>query len=85
MSFIMETVPMKTITVRELKAHWSAVEAQVRNGETFEVLNRGKPAARIVPAPPRRIVQWDDHLASALAVGGKSAEETVQEDRNHRW
>ena len=85
MSFIMELVAMKTITVRELKAQWAAVEAQVRNGETFEVLNRGKPAARIVPALPRSIVQWDDHLTTALTVGGKSAEETVREDRNQRW
>jgi prevent-host-death family protein len=44
---------MKTITVREMKARWSEVEAQVRNGETFEVVNRGRPTVRIVPTAPR--------------------------------
>lgn len=76
---------MKTITVREMKAHWAEVEAQVREGETFEVLNRGKPAARIVPATPRKVLKWDDHLATAIPSKGRSAEETVRADRDHRW
>lgn len=76
---------MKTISVRELKARWAAVEEQVRAGETFEVLNRGKPTARIVPAVPRGIVQWEDHLATALPGRGHTAEETVRADRDGRW
>ncbi len=76
---------MKTIGVRELKAHWAEVEKQVQDGETFEVLNRGRPTAYIVPARPRRVVKWDDHLASALPSSGKSAEETVAADRGGRW
>ena len=76
---------MKTITVREMKAHWSEVEAQVRDGETFEVINRGRPAVRIVPATPRRILVWDDHLATAISSAGRSAEETVAADREGRW
>lgn len=68
-----------------MKAQWAAVEAQVRDGETFEVLNRGRPAALIVPAAPRRILKWDDHLATAIPAGGRSAEETVREDREPRW
>lgn len=76
---------MKTITVREMKAHWSEVEAQVRNGETFEVINRGRPAVRIVPTTPRRILVWDDHLATAIPSSGHSAEDTVAADREGRW
>jgi len=76
---------MKTITVREMKAHWSDVEAQVRDGETFEVINRGRPAVRIVPAIPRRILVWDDHLATAIPAAGRSAEATVTADREGRW
>jgi len=76
---------MKTITVREMKAHWSEVEAQVRDGETFEVINRGRPTVRIVPAAPRRILVWDDHLATAIPSAGRSAEETVDADREGRW
>ena len=76
---------MKTITVREMKAQWAVVEAQVKDGETFEVLNRGKPAALIVPATPRKILKWEDHLASAIPSGGRPAEEVVREDRSQRW
>jgi len=76
---------MKTISVREMKAHWAEVEAQVRNGETFEVVNRGRPTVHIVPAQPRRILHWDDHLATALPASGRSAEQTVAADREGRW
>lgn len=76
---------MKMISVRDLKAHWAEVERQVRRGETFEVLNRGRPAAMIVPARPRPVLQWDDHVATAVANQGLSAEETVRRDRDGRW
>ena len=76
---------MKTISVREMKAHWADVEKQVHCGETFEVLNRGKPAVRIVPALPRRVLKWDDHLATALPAKGKSSQETIRADREGRW
>ncbi len=72
---------MKTITVREMKAHWSEVEAQVLVGATFEVTDRGRPTARIIPAEPRPILQWDDHLATALPASGRSSEETIAADR----
>lgn len=76
---------MKTISVRELKAHWADVERQVREGETFEVLNRGKPAAMIVAPRPRRVVRWDDHLATAITIDGRSSEDTLRDDRDGRW
>lgn len=76
---------MKTITVRDMKAQWAEVEAQVRNGETFEVINRGRPTVRIVPAAPRRILVWDDHLATAIVSSGRTAEQTVAADREERW
>jgi prevent-host-death family protein len=76
---------MKTISVREMKAQWSEVEARVRAGETIEVLNRGRPSVRIVPAAPRRILVWEDHLATAIPGSGRSAEETVAADREGRW
>ncbi|MCF3651608.1 type II toxin-antitoxin system Phd/YefM family antitoxin [Synoicihabitans lomoniglobus] len=76
---------MKTITVREMKAHWSTIESQVRDGETFEVVNRGKPTVHIGPATPRRILKWDDHLASAVPVSGRSVATTIEADREGRW
>lgn len=76
---------MKTMSVREMKAQWSEVEARVRAGETIEVLNRGKPSVRIIPAAPAKITKWDDHLATAIPGGGRTAEETVAADREGRW
>lgn len=76
---------MKIITVRDMKAQWSEVEAQVRNGETFEVINRGRPTVRIVPAAPRRILVWEDHLSTAILSSGRSAQDTVAVDREGRW
>ena len=76
---------MKVISVRDMKAHWADVEKQVRNGETFEVLNRGRPAALIVPPRPRKVLAWEDHLATAVPSRGRSAEEIVEADRKGRW
>ena len=79
---------IKTVSIREMKAHWSEIEGQVREGASFLVLNRGKPAARIVPAAPREVLVWDDHLATAITADrgpSASAEETVRADREGRW
>jgi len=76
---------MKTITVKEMKAHWATVEAQVRDGETFEVVNRGKPTVHLLPAKPRPVLKWEDHLATAVEGRGRWAEETVRADRDGRW
>lgn len=76
---------MKTVSVREMKAQWAEIEEQVARGETFEVLNRGKPVVRIVAAAPRQIVKWDDHLATALPPNGTTGQETVDADREGRW
>ncbi|MFT3989899.1 MAG: hypothetical protein QM680_00675 [Luteolibacter sp.] len=76
---------MKTITVREMKAHWAEVEEQVRNGATFEVINRGHPTVRIIAAAPREVLAWDDHLATAIPGAGTSAEETLHAERSGRW
>ncbi len=76
---------MKIISVREMKAQWSEVERQVRNGEVIEVHNRGKPTVRLVAADPRKVLVWDDHVATAIPAKGKSAEDTVAADREGRW
>jgi antitoxin (DNA-binding transcriptional repressor) of toxin-antitoxin stability system len=76
---------MKVVSVREMKANWAEIERQVALGETFEVLNRGKPSVRIIPAVPRQVLKWDDHLATALPNSGKTGEETVNLDREGRW
>ena len=75
---------MKSIIVREMKAHWAAVESQVRDGETFEVMNRGKPTVRIVPAKPAPVLAWEDHLLTAAPGVGTLTEDLVAEDRGGR-
>lgn len=72
---------MKTITVKDLKAHWAQIEAQVKAGESFQVLNRGKVAACVVPAAPRQVLQWPDHLATAHPNTGKKGSDIVLEHR----
>jgi len=67
-----------------MKANWAEIERQVAMGETFEVLNRGKPSVRIIPAIPKKVLKWDDHLATALPVRGKSGTEAVNLDREGR-
>lgn len=42
---------MQTASVSELKANLSAYLRQVRRGGEIQVLDRGTPIARIVPAP----------------------------------
>ena len=75
---------MKKISVREMKANWAEVEAQVKDGETFEVLNRGKPTVRIIAATPEKVLKWEDHLATAVKGKGRSAEAVVRQDRDGR-
>jgi len=42
---------MKTANIAEAKAHFSALLAEVEAGEEVIITRRGKPIARIVPAP----------------------------------
>ena len=76
---------MKTVSVREMKAQWAEIERQVKNGETFEVLNRGKPAALIVPTKPRTILKWPDFMATAIPGRGKDVAQIILDDRKERF
>ncbi len=75
---------MKTITVKELKANWAQIEAQVKAGETFEVLNRGRVAAHVVPATPRKVLRWPDHLNTAHKNMGRKGSDIVLEQRDRK-
>jgi prevent-host-death family protein len=54
---------MERVGVRELKASLSRFLARVREGETVEVTDRGRPVARIVP------VGIPEHIAKLMAEG----------------
>ena len=75
---------MKTVTVKELKAHWAKIEAEVKAGESFEVLNRGRVAAHVVPARPRQVLRWPDHLATAHKNTGRKGSDIIAEHRSGR-
>jgi len=72
---------MRAISVREMKAHWSEIEKKLKLGESFEILNRGKPAAKIIPLKPPKILRWPDHLKTAIVSKGKLASDIVIENR----
>jgi len=74
-----------TISIRDLKAHWATIEAEVLKGKTIEVTNRGKPSVRLVPPLPKKVAVWDNHLDTAIECKGKSASDTVIESRDSRW
>jgi prevent-host-death family protein len=58
---------MDTIGVRELNQNTSQVLARVRNGETVEITDRGRPIARLVP------VDGDRSVLSRLVASGRAA------------
>ena len=75
---------MKTITVKEMKANWARVEAEVKAGETFEVLNRGRVAVHIVPARPRPVLRWPDHVATAYRNAATKGSDIIRRQRDGR-
>ncbi len=58
---------MERITLDDAQAHLSEIIDRVEAGETVEITRRGKLAARIVPAEPKK--QWkpiDREMLEAL-------------------
>ena len=51
---------MRTVGLRELRQDASELVRQVENGEEIEISVAGRPAARLVPAAPKRWQRWDN-------------------------
>lgn len=49
----------KTATVADLRNHFRRVSAWVENGESVEIIKRGRRFARLVPVAPRKLVKVD--------------------------
>jgi antitoxin (DNA-binding transcriptional repressor) of toxin-antitoxin stability system len=71
---------MKTATVADLRNHFRRLSAWIENGESVEIIKRGKAFARLVPAAEaklepvtvdfaaRRKAIWGDRVFSAAEV-----------------
>jgi prevent-host-death family protein len=57
---------MATVGLRELRQDASELVRRVQGGEEIDVTVSGRPAARLVPAAPKRWQSWDD-IADVLA------------------
>ena len=55
---------MDTVGLRELRQDASELVRRVEGGEEIEITVSGRPAARLVPAPPKRWQRWDDIAAA---------------------
>ncbi|MGI8711474.1 MAG: type II toxin-antitoxin system Phd/YefM family antitoxin [Acidimicrobiales bacterium] len=51
---------MITVGLRELRQDASELVRRVEGGEEIEITVAGRPAARLVPASPRRWQRWVD-------------------------
>ena len=49
---------MESVGLRELRQDASELVRRVEGGEEIEITVSGRPAARLVPATPRRWQQW---------------------------
>ncbi len=51
---------MRSVGLRELRQEASELVRQVQSGEEIEITVSGRPAARMVPAAPKRWQRWSD-------------------------
>jgi len=75
---------MKTSTVVEAKAHFSALLSSVAEGEEIVITRRGRPVARIVP--PVRATTFDlgalrAYVEATPGAAGMTVEEMRDADR----
>ena len=61
--------PLPSVGVRELRQDASAILRRVKDGETIEITEHGKPIAHIGPIKPSRIETW---IARKLITPAKS-------------
>ena len=70
---------MERIGVRELRQHASRYLARVATGETFEVTDRGRPVALLVPTHEDR---WQNLVASGQVLAATGKGDLVDEAPN---
>jgi prevent-host-death family protein len=65
---------MKTATVRDLRNHYSQLLAWIAAGEEITITQRGKPVARLGPAPASAGLEKVDWNQSAAMARDRSRE-----------
>jgi antitoxin (DNA-binding transcriptional repressor) of toxin-antitoxin stability system len=91
--FVISPDIMNTVTTADLRNHFRRVSAWLDNGESVEILKRGKPYATLLPIakptpsrPPRvdfaaqRKAIWKGRRFSAVEVAEMRASELESED-----
>jgi prevent-host-death family protein len=78
----------RVVTVRDAKAHFSALLEWVAAGHELTITSDGQPKAKLVSATaarPRKVFMGlGDYLMQQPIHGGPSAEQVVREDRDGR-
>ena len=96
LDFLIEPLPfvisiriMNTVTTAELRNHFRQVSSWLDNGETVEILKRGKPYARLLPIaqPTAAVVPRVDFRAQCREIwkGRKFSAAEVAEMRAAEW
>lgn len=50
---------MKTATVADLRNHFARISMWIENGESVEIVKRGKPFAQLSPPPKTKSARFD--------------------------
>jgi len=70
---------MKRVTVRDLRYHFSEIEARLRRGEVVEIHKRKKVIARLQPVRPRASAYPDFAALQKEILGNKVVKVTGAE------
>ena len=65
---------MRQVGIRALKQNASEVIAEVTNGETIIITDRGRPVAQISPLPNSQLAT---HIASGMIVRAKNSKKKL--------
>ena len=72
---------MRQVGIRALKQNASEVIAEVTNGETIVITDRGRPVAQISPLPNSPLAT---HIASGMIVRAKNSKKKLPKPKSRK-